>query len=503
MLPIAPGQTLAGKYRIESVLGRGGMGVVLAATHVQLEQRVAIKFLVDDGSEPRMRERFAREARAASKIRSEHVAHVLDVGTLDSGIPYMVMEYLAGMDLARAIKSRGALPIEEAIGYVLQACEALAEAHRAGIVHRDLKPANVFLARRVDGSITVKLLDFGVSKIAPRGGENGITGGATILGSPSYMPPEQIRSASNVDARGDLWSLGVMLFELITGRPPFRGETLPELCVAILEHPAPDLADVAPVAPEGVREVIRRCLEKEPSARFATVAELAAALEPFGPPEGRISVERVTRMLRAPMANDPAAPAPGSEPEILRLQDATTMRSGADDAAAEGNLDAPPSSAGPGGHTAHSVVSSNAHAKRRDAWLPVPAAFAATLLLAGVIAVGVVSKKDRPAPAASATTSSETPAEASSPFPEAAATSFELVAAHDVATAEPRAAASIDAGVVASSPPVARRSSGASGAPSAKPKAPAKPTPLAPEAPSGTPLSGTPLSGTEGFGDRK
>ncbi|HEY2518359.1 MAG TPA: serine/threonine-protein kinase, partial [Polyangiaceae bacterium] len=194
------------------MLGRGGMGVVFAATHLQLEQRVAIKVLLEDGTDPKMRERFAREARAASKIRSEHVAHVLDVGELGSGVPYMVMEYLVGEDLARRVKTRGAVPAVEAVGYVLQACEALAEAHVAGIVHRDLKPANVFLARRADGSIVVKLLDFGVSKVAVRGAEHVITAGAAVLGSPTYMPPEQIRSARDVDARGDLWSLGVMLF---------------------------------------------------------------------------------------------------------------------------------------------------------------------------------------------------------------------------------------------------------------------------------------------------
>ncbi len=327
-LPIAPGQILSGKYRIESVLGRGGMGVVLAATHLQLEQRVAIKFLVEGGSDPQMRERFAREARAASKIRSEHVARVLDVGALDSGVPYTVMEYLAGDDLAKTIRDRGALPVAEAVGYVLEACEALAEAHVAGIVHRDLKPANMFLARRADGSVAVKLLDFGISKAETRGADGAITSGATILGSPTYMPPEQIRSARNVDARGDLWSLGATLFELLVGWPPFRADTLPELCVRILEEPAPELATFVPGAPPGLGAALRRCLAKDPAARFATVAELAEALEPFARAESRVSVERVARVMGAvrPPGVD-AARAGASDQEMHRLQDANTMRS--------------------------------------------------------------------------------------------------------------------------------------------------------------------------------
>jgi hypothetical protein len=320
-LPIAPGEILAGKYRVESVLGRGGMGIVYAATHVQLEQRVAIKVLVEGDSDPEMRERFAREARAASKIRSEHVARVLDVGALDSGIPYTVMEYLAGQDLARTLRDRGVLPVTEAVGYVLQACEALAEAHVAGIVHRDLKPANVFLARRADGSIVVKLLDFGISKLVAQGANGVITNGTTVFGSPAYMPPEQLRSARDVDARGDVWSLGATLFELIAGRPPFRADTLPELCVRILEEPAPELVRLVPDAPPGLSALLQRCLAKERAARVASVAELTAALEPFGPAEGRVSVERVARIL-GQLGSAPAA----CDPETAALQDAATVK---------------------------------------------------------------------------------------------------------------------------------------------------------------------------------
>jgi serine/threonine protein kinase len=391
-LPIAPGDLLGEKYRIESVLGRGGMGVVFAAVHVRLEQRVAIKFLLEEaGAHPEMRERFAREARAASKIRSEHVARVLDVGVMGSGVPYTVMEYLEGEDLARTLRRRGALPVTEAVGYLLQACEALAEAHVAGIVHRDLKPANVFLARRADGSVSVKLLDFGISKVVVEGADGGaITHGATILGSPRYMPPEQIRSTRDVDARGDLWSLGATLFELVAGQPAFQADTLPELCVRILEEPAPELEHLVPQAPPGLSGVLHRCLAKERTARYATVAELAAALGPFGPPGCAVSVDRVARIVAAAGPSKPhRPPEAASDQEIERLQDATTMK------ACEGT-----SAAGAlGEDTAHSVVSSNEPRSQRGkrfgivpalAMFPTWARAAAILLWLAMMAAGIV-----------------------------------------------------------------------------------------------------------------
>ncbi len=334
-LPAAPGDLVAGKYRIESVLGRGGMGVVVVATHVQLEQRVALKFLVEGASVPETRERFAREARAACMIRSEHVARVLDVGALQGGAPYTVMEYLAGEDLSQALRARGALPVAEAVGYVLQACEALAEAHVAGIVHRDIKPANMFLAQRADGSIALKLLDFGISKVTTPGTDGVVTQGTAVMGSPTYMPPEQIRSARDVDARGDLWSLGATLFELVAGRPPFRGETLTELCARIMESPAPDLESFLPDAPPGLTAVLHRCLAKVPADRFANVALVAAALAPFGPLDARVSVERATRIVGASAVERRSTPI---DADTARLQEAETMKSGAAGEAAAPDL---------------------------------------------------------------------------------------------------------------------------------------------------------------------
>ena len=167
---------LLGKYRVDRILGAGGIGVIVAAHHLQLDERVAIKFLLPDALQsPDVVARFAQEARAAVKIKSEHVVRVIDVGTLASGSPYMVMEYLEGADLSAVLSRRGPMPVEEVVGLVLQACEALAEAHALGIVHRDLKPANLFSIARADGSASVKVLDFGISKVTTAGADMGMT----------------------------------------------------------------------------------------------------------------------------------------------------------------------------------------------------------------------------------------------------------------------------------------------------------------------------------------
>src|SRR5258708_827003 len=214
--PLTQGDILAGKYRVEQVLGKGGMGVVVAATDTQLERRVAIKFLLPEYAEHKeASQRFLREARAAVKIHSEHVARVIDVGTMENGAPYMVMEYLQGTDLAGTLDERVTLPVEEAVAYVLEACDAIAEAHSVGIVHRDLKPANLFLASQPDGSIKIKVLDFGISKamMTTTGMDPSLTRTTSMMGSPLYMSPEQMRSAKHVDPRTDVWALGVILYE--------------------------------------------------------------------------------------------------------------------------------------------------------------------------------------------------------------------------------------------------------------------------------------------------
>ena len=215
-----PGQVLLGKYRIERVLGVGGMGAVVLATHLQLEERVAIKFLLSSvARQPDMVERFLREGRTAIKIRSEHCVRVLDVGTLEGGQPYMVMEFMEGRDLDATIRESGPLPIADAVDFVLQAGEALAEAHALGTVHRNLKPANLFVTRRADGSPSIKVLDFGISKQAGAAGNMGMTSTQAVMGSPLYMSPEQMRSSKDVDARADIWALGTVLYEAIAGSP--------------------------------------------------------------------------------------------------------------------------------------------------------------------------------------------------------------------------------------------------------------------------------------------
>jgi serine/threonine-protein kinase len=309
---------LAGKYRIDGLLASGGMGVILVARHLQLDQRVAIKVLKQAALEsPDVVARFSREARAAVKVQGEHVARVLDVGTLESGAPYMVMEYLRGSDLSQVLRDKGPLPISDAVDYVLQACEALAEAHAIGIVHRDLKPANMFLTRRADGTPLIKLLDFGISKFTTKLDSSekteGLTTTSMIMGSPHYMSPEQLRSARTVDGRSDIWALGVTLYKLLSGKNAFDAETTPELCVTILLNPPAPLRVHAPHVPVELERVILRCLEKEAEHRFPNVAELTRALAPFASPSGAVSTERILRMESftgpvsvAPPARDPS-----------------------------------------------------------------------------------------------------------------------------------------------------------------------------------------------------
>jgi serine/threonine-protein kinase len=309
--PVKEGDLLAGKYRVERVLGVGGMGIVVAARHEQLDQPVAIKFVRDDalGNEEAVA-RFLREARAAVKLRSEHAAKVLDVGTLESGAPYMVMEYLEGSDLGAVLNERGPLAAEVVAEYIVQACEAVAEAHAAGIVHRDLKPQNLFLARMVGGGSRVKVLDFGVSKtLANSSGGGGLTQTRSMLGSPLYMSPEQMRSSRDVDARSDVWAFGVVIYELLTKRWPYEAETMPELVLKVVTEPPQPLRALRPDVSQAMIDIVERCLRKAPAERFANAAELAMALEPLAPPESRITVERARMAMgntgRGPMVSSP------------------------------------------------------------------------------------------------------------------------------------------------------------------------------------------------------
>ncbi len=299
-MPVAIGDVLAGKYKVESLLGVGGMGVVVAARHIQLEQRVALKFLLPQAMQSAEAvERFQREARSAVRLRSEHVAKVTDVGVLESGAPYMVMEFLDGADLSRVVQATGAISIEESVHFVLQACEAIAEAHSLGIIHRDLKPQNLFVTRRVDGKPLIKVLDFGISKTLDTQSGLVLTRTASIMGSPLYMSPEQMRSSKNVDQRSDIWALGVILYELLTGRVPFEAEAIPELCLKVVQDAVVPPRTLRPEVPETLSAIVCKCMEKDPAMRFPNVAELAAALEPYSE-SARGSSERIAATLRVP-----------------------------------------------------------------------------------------------------------------------------------------------------------------------------------------------------------
>jgi hypothetical protein len=294
----AAGAVIAGRYRVEHVLGIGGMGVVLAARHQQLGQPLALKLLHPRiAQDPVAVARFLREAQAAVNIQSEHVARVLDVGALETGLPYMVLERLEGRDLEEIVQQHGPLPIAAATGYLLQACEAIAEAHQKGIIHRDLKPANLFLGQRPDGSALIKVLDFGIAKVDTQAESVRLTSTGAGMGSPQYMSPEQVRDAGKVDVRTDIWALGVTLHELLAGSAPFTGTTYSALCAQIIADEPIHLRARRGDAPEALEALILRCLEKRPERRFADVGELARALAPFASRGAEISVERIEGLL--------------------------------------------------------------------------------------------------------------------------------------------------------------------------------------------------------------
>jgi serine/threonine protein kinase len=298
-MPFSPGEIIAGKYEVQKLIGSGGMGYVVSALHVELGEKVALKFLRPEAlAIPELVERFAREARAAAKIRSEHIARVFDVGSLPDGVPFIVMEYLDGQDLCDVLHQQGPMPTKVAVEYVMQACEALAAAHAAGVVHRDIKPENLFLTRHAQGLDFIKILDFGISKVALAQGKRAHVRTQMPLGSPVYMSPEQIRSSEGVDARTDIWSLGCVLFELLTGVVAFDEPSLMQLSAAILEHDPVPLRQFVPDAPVELENVILRCLEKDVSKRYGNIAELAIALYPFAPRRSRISAERCYHALK-------------------------------------------------------------------------------------------------------------------------------------------------------------------------------------------------------------
>ena len=319
MTGAAPGDIID-KYRVEREIAHGGMSVVVAARHLTLDQTVAIKLLVRPEGllAEEAATRFVREARAAARIESEHICKVFDVGTVGT-TPYMVMEHLRGVDVETELETRGSLPPAEAVAIILQALEGLAVAHDHGIVHRDLKPANLFLAEGPDGSRrTVKVLDFGISKVEGRDAKLTDTQGS--FGTPLYMSPEQVKNAKHTDARTDIWALGAILYELVSGRPPFEGETSGEVLAAVLEerHVPLDVA-VPGIGPE-LSQIVERCLTRDREKRFSSARELAEALAPHAGPrlDSRPPIPPRSSRRAAGVSAPTLAEAPSIGPIALR-----------------------------------------------------------------------------------------------------------------------------------------------------------------------------------------
>jgi eukaryotic-like serine/threonine-protein kinase len=305
-----PGDVLAGKYEIVRLLGKGGMGAVFEAKHLRLQQRVAVKVLKPElllRSDCVMR--FEREGRAVARLTCANVARVFDVDSTEAGLPFLVIEYLEGHDLLAELGTRDALEVPEAVDLLLQACSAMSEAHALGIVHRDLKPANLFLCGKSRRKL--KVLDFGISKVLADDAGSSSTASSTALGTPHYMSPEQIVTASGVDARSDIWSLGVILYRLLSGRLPFVGDSPMALVLAIGTKEPRTLEDCAKVPP-ALADAVMKALAKEPSDRWQRVEDFAYAIEPFG--TGTHPFEPVASSSAARAPSPAAQPSPPSSP---------------------------------------------------------------------------------------------------------------------------------------------------------------------------------------------
>jgi serine/threonine-protein kinase len=302
--PFQPGEIIGGKYEIIGLIGTGGVGFVVSARHVGFDEVVALKFLRPEfATHTEAVTRFTIEARASFKIKSEHVARVLDVDSLADGTPFIAMELLEGTDL-RSLLDRGRLlAVERVVDFAMQVCEALAAAHSLHIIHRDIKPENLFLTGAGDGhdhdADQIKVLDFGISKVALTGTHRQTHQALTriAVGTPPYMSPEQVRASSDLDARSDIWSVGCVLYELLTGTAPFDRLSLMQSCAAVLEeHPVP-VRDLRPAISHELEAVVMRCLQKDPDARYQNVAELAEALASFGSAHLTTYAERCRALL--------------------------------------------------------------------------------------------------------------------------------------------------------------------------------------------------------------
>lgn len=399
------GEVLAGKYRIARKLGEGGMGVVFEAEHIRIRQRVAIKMLLPTVLDmPDVTSRFEREARAAGSLKSENTARVLDVDISDGGIPYMVMEFLDGKDLSQVLDARGPLPPDLAVDYVLQACNAMAEAHSLGIVHRDLKPSNLFLCGGERG--VVKILDFGISKVE-NDKDNRVTATQTVVGTPLYMSPEQIRSSKHVDSRTDIWSLGIILYELLAGKTPFEGSTMAAGAAICIDDPPP-ISTFREGVPRDLEEVVLVCLEKDVTKRYPNVQSLAVALARFG-----------TGAIKTPDASQPNIVIP--RPSARSMSDASGSFA---------PMSSSPSISEPGGGRNRTMPGWTTRSATRSSRSRVVAAAAiATIVTLSLVAVAIVALKG---PSGGTTTGgSGTSAISGTPTHETTATAPTATDSHD------------------------------------------------------------------------
>ena len=524
------GDVIDGKYVLERLLGQGGMGAVYAARHLKLGHAVAIKVMLADAANHEAASRFVNEGRAAANIQNEHVVRVSDVDE-ENGYAYMVLELLEGEDLAQVLERERRLPPHVAVGYVLQALDGVRQAHAQGIVHRDLKPSNLFLARRQDGTTVVKVLDFGISKANssnPLGASPGaLTSTKAMLGSPLYMSPEQLRSSKSVDARADIWAIGVILYELITGKLPFMGENLGELFAQILEVEAPLLRLHVPDAPHAVEAIVARCLQRRPEHRFQSVAELERELAPFAaafsaspfaasalapsamprtammntPPLAQVHAAQAAQlsgqygpppmMAQTPpgMQGGGHSPPPGTYPGPPRLATGAATGSGAHTPVVKGTVPLGAITPQPNRMTDGAWQSTGSSSRGSSTLLIVVGAFAFLALIGVGVAGYSVTRDQREAPSGSGGVPSAIASLPSADVPQAP--SATVTAPVTTASAPPTAASSIAA--VASSAPLASTA----GSGPRRPPPPAAPIAKVPDPPIARPVEPPPTPRVE------
>ncbi len=467
------GTVVDGKYKIDEVLGRGAMGVVVAATHSELGERVALKFLryqPKAGGTDDFQTRFKREARVSARLKNEHITRVIDVGVWRARVPYMVMDYLHGHDLRQVIKSGVQIPVAMAIDYTVQVCEGIAEAHEQNIVHRDLKPSNLFVTRRPDGTDLMKILDFGISKWTPGEAEvEELTQTGVVLGSPKYMAPEQLFGSAEVDARADVWSIGAILYEMLCGRPPFDMPTFTKICAELAtDHMPPSLVARRPEVTPELEKVVMKCFLRPPAERMQNVADLAGELlEAVQAPFAQAMRARIAATLGARAGKDGLSisgplsmstsgsfssvlsQSSGSHPAITRSSGNHPVISSSGSHPGVAMSPLPPS--GPESTSAPTTASQGAPAAAPRRSVGVWVALGAVIVLGGIGGVAVYgSSKEDPAKAATTGTGAPPPVAAAAPQAPPSATS---TTANPVASAPPASESASAASTTASAPP--------------------------------------------------